>query len=629
MKKVFLLPLIAMFSLAGCGGEAGGQSSVSLSELSKTVEVGQTFDLTATSTDESDITWTVDSNIVTLSAESSKSGAAITVTAARIGETKIIAENAAGKAAECAVTVTDKAVSLTGIVIKSQPTKTIYKIGEQLDLTGLVVEASYSNQTSKTLSADEYTVSGFNSSVANDNLALTVAYQGKTAKFTVKVMADPADLPNVAVLYGIFNGAEADVPNHKGEVVYWYGDGGNISNVSPIENGVRVTFTNAAEPNPSWGWYGCQLFYGLPYVHNGDTINLSLKLKASGNGPITINHEEYNLDAGQVQEIKMEGFKVTGTNESVISLQLGIPSPASCLESGTIDLYDVVVKDLTNSYHLVKFNYEGSTLYEEQVADNQVVFKTPNHPAAPAGKTFVGWVDETGKYLSKKYVITKDTVFTAKYLDDSEIVYHDVVIYDGDSIYASYKVMEGQLFDTTLIKAPFAKKVFHLYDDDAMSHEFDSDNPILNETHLYVTFATTYETTFHKDAGTIDPNSFSNESDGSLHLTGLQPYGNDGVAWWIQINFTLPADGNYHMVSFDYKINLAGGNVQVWNNSTQQTLSSKAMLVKTDYQNTYLTYNAAAGQSVKLSIELGLIRATSTIETIDLLLNNFTLSEVN
>ena len=442
-------------------------------------------------------------------------------------------------------------------------------------------------------------------------------------------MADPADLPNVAVMYGIFNGAEADVPAHKGEIVYWYGDGGNISNVSPIENGVRATFTNVATPSSAWGWYGCQLFYGLPYVHAGDTINLSLKLKASGNGPITINHEEYNLDAGQVQEVKMEGFKVTGTNESVISLQLGIPSPASCLESGTIDVYDVVVKDLTNSYHHVEFKHESSVLFTEEVANNQTVFKIPNHPAAPAGKTFVGWVDESGAYLSKKYTVTKDTVFTAKYLNDSEIVYHDVTVYSSGEVYATFQVMEGQLFDTTLIKAPFAKKVFHIYDNSEMNHEFDSDNPITSATNLYVTFATTYETTFHKDAGTIDPNSFANEEDGALHLTGLQPYGNDGVAWWIQINYTLPADGNYYMVSFDYKINLAGGNVQVWNNSTSQTLSSKAMLVKNDYQNLYLTYNAAAGQSVKLSIELGLIRATSTIETIDLLLNSFTLSAVN
>ena len=81
---------------------------------------------------------------------------------------------------EAAPVVTLESITVSG------PTKTEYEIGDELDLTGLVVTAHYSDGNEKVLSAGDYEVSGFDSSTAGEK-TITVSYQGKTAAFTVNV----------------------------------------------------------------------------------------------------------------------------------------------------------------------------------------------------------------------------------------------------------------------------------------------------------------------------------------------------------------------------------------------------------------------------------------------------------
>ena len=74
---------------------------------------------------------------------------------------------------------------LEKITITSEPTKKEYYVGDSLDLTGLEVTAFYSNSTFKVV--EDYETSGFNSSVANPSVTVTVTYKSKTASFTVSV----------------------------------------------------------------------------------------------------------------------------------------------------------------------------------------------------------------------------------------------------------------------------------------------------------------------------------------------------------------------------------------------------------------------------------------------------------
>ena len=71
----------------------------------------------------------------------------------------------------------------------SGPTKTEYEIGDELDLTGLVVTAHYSDGSYQEVT--DYEVSGFDSAAAGEK-TVTVTYQGETVSFKITVKEDTA-----------------------------------------------------------------------------------------------------------------------------------------------------------------------------------------------------------------------------------------------------------------------------------------------------------------------------------------------------------------------------------------------------------------------------------------------------
>ena len=96
-----------------------------------------------------------------------------------------------GKTAAFKVTVkeTEKPVVTLESITVSGPTKTEYKIGEELDLTGLVVIAHYSDGSYQEVT--DYEVSGFDSAAAGEK-TVTVTYQGETVSFKITVKEDTA-----------------------------------------------------------------------------------------------------------------------------------------------------------------------------------------------------------------------------------------------------------------------------------------------------------------------------------------------------------------------------------------------------------------------------------------------------
>ncbi|MDR0410901.1 MAG: bacterial Ig-like domain-containing protein [Treponema sp.] len=90
---------------------------------------------------------------------------------------------------------------LQSIVVTSLPYKTEYAKGEALDLTGLVVTGTYSDNTTKTETVSVSNVSGYNAYTTGTQ-TLTVTISGKTATFTVSVSESPgpgATLQSIAV----------------------------------------------------------------------------------------------------------------------------------------------------------------------------------------------------------------------------------------------------------------------------------------------------------------------------------------------------------------------------------------------------------------------------------------------
>jgi len=89
----------------------------------------------------------------------------------------------------------EEVVELDRITV-TPPTKVEYVVGESLSSVGMVVKAIFSDGTDKTLTAEDYTVTGFVSTTSGLK-NVTITYQGKTATFGVAVF-DP-DAPEVAL----------------------------------------------------------------------------------------------------------------------------------------------------------------------------------------------------------------------------------------------------------------------------------------------------------------------------------------------------------------------------------------------------------------------------------------------
>lgn len=607
-----------MFGLASCAN--ADQSSVTLSDVAKTVEVGDKFDLTATSADGSDLTWTVDSNIVTLSAETSKSGEAINVTAARVGTAKVVAEAANGKSAECVVTVNEASATVTSIEITTPPTKTKYAVGEELDLTGLVVEAYYSNQTHRTLAANEYTVSGFSSATENKKVVCTVTYEGKTATFNVRV----GDGPNVAVCYGLAEGGETSIANDRGKLYRWSsGDEGSSFSYAAQTGPNEFKFTYVT----GWMWYSVQFFYSLPYMNAGDHYDLSLKLKATVSGKVTVNSQEVDLVANTAKEVKITNGTVAST-QSVIGMQLGANTGGNGtpLPAGTIIISDVVVHDLTNDYNEVSYVYHGDTS-TEYIKTGSTIYRLPPDMPDEGDNIFVGWLDANGSPLTSTTVINEDATFTATFLPESQVTKRDVKIYKGSDVIQTIKVIDGRTLDISKINNPFGYTLAGLYTDSARTVAFNVTTPITANTDLYGKFNVTYSSTWINDAGAgwvLNPDLFSNEADGALHLQGLGVWV-DGLAYYMQVNFALPAgdSGVVYTVEFDYKINLNGGSVQLYD-STQ--VDSSGLTASSNYQHVTLHYTGTRGGNLHIEFDLGAVTASGDITTIDLLINNLSLT---
>lgn len=91
-----------------------------------------------------------------------------------------------GKTANYNISVT--AVEISGIAVTA-PTKTDYKVGESLDLTGGSLVATYNNGKEETLplTAAGVSVTGFNSAAPAQNQEITVSYGGQSSTFNVNI----------------------------------------------------------------------------------------------------------------------------------------------------------------------------------------------------------------------------------------------------------------------------------------------------------------------------------------------------------------------------------------------------------------------------------------------------------
>jgi len=101
---------------------------------------------------------------------------------------------------------------VAAIVVTRWPDKTLYAAGEILDLTGIEVTATYTDDTQGIVTVTNDNISGFNTSIVGEQI-LTVTYSGRTASFPVTIMK--MESFNIT-----FNQVKEQAPVITGPVIY-------------------------------------------------------------------------------------------------------------------------------------------------------------------------------------------------------------------------------------------------------------------------------------------------------------------------------------------------------------------------------------------------------------------------
>ena len=131
----------------------------------------------------------------TVSATSNDTKASVSVTQASVlpgsATVEVTAEDGTTSQTYTVHFTLEAPVTLESIAVTTPPDKTTYYVGEVLDLTGLIVTGTYSNGSTAPLSITVANISGFDSSAAVSGQIVTVTYEGKTATFTVNIVAAP------------------------------------------------------------------------------------------------------------------------------------------------------------------------------------------------------------------------------------------------------------------------------------------------------------------------------------------------------------------------------------------------------------------------------------------------------
>lgn len=132
-------------------------------------------------------------------------------------------------------TITGKQdTDIISIVLSNNPAKSTYFVGETFDPTGARIQVlTHNSDYTHFVDYTELTFSGFDSSVANDAVTVTVSYKGFTTTFNVKVVEMPTDDPVITKVevvdfkstYTLSQWNENGPSTYKAYVVFTYSDG--------------------------------------------------------------------------------------------------------------------------------------------------------------------------------------------------------------------------------------------------------------------------------------------------------------------------------------------------------------------------------------------------------------------
>jgi hypothetical protein len=195
---------------------------------------------------------------------------------------------------------------VTEIEITQQPTMPFYIIGEQLDITGLVVTATYGDGYTETVTVTAANVTGFDSATAGTK-TLTVTYREKTATFTVTVI-ELATGDILVTNTNEWNAAKTTIStggNNQSYTVYVRGSvdvAGSTANTFGSVTGLTVTLKGSGVLYPSSN--GNLLHIGANQTLIIDSVGLTLGGRINNNNSLVYitNNARLELKNGKISD---------------------------------------------------------------------------------------------------------------------------------------------------------------------------------------------------------------------------------------------------------------------------------------------------------------------------------------
>jgi hypothetical protein len=312
------------------------------------------------------------------------------------------------------------------IFVESLPTKIEYKVGETLDVTGLVVKAAISDGTTTILQEGneegKYSISGFSSTTEGLKI-VTISYKDFTAKFTVMVKATSIPISKVD---GIII---AQMPNKTiYELVEEFSSEG-IKVIAIREDG------STSEVNVSsyqiTGFDSTSAGVKLVTI-TYETFTTSLQVTVLPASLTSIKVEELpaKLDYYIGDSLDTTGLVVKAYYSDSSEVILPYGNGETGYEIAEFDNTSVGVKTVTINfrnrsdsfevnvaklYHTVSFNNTGTIRFEQN--EHNKLLTEPTRPRRE-GYHFIGWFIQQDDYMwdFAHDVVTKNMELTAKWV---------------------------------------------------------------------------------------------------------------------------------------------------------------------------------------------------------------------
>ncbi len=335
--------------------------------------------------------------------------------------------------------------AVDSLTVKTQPTKTIYTVGEKLDTTGLVLEASItSDDVTNTfeVSSGYYCTPEVLNTVGTQTI--TANYGGKTTTFTVTVKdGDPGII--------IVNGASKDVTITNNEYTFNYSTSAfnryevtyksdsYVSGVVTFNDGKTEEFFLEPSDNGSFGSYVDRLF-------EGNTYNQIVKIKFT----------TLDKDNGHFELVSLKTVN-NGTPDETISFtnnrtyEMGI----SLKNGGVVsELYDLSNDVVARTYNTT---FNGSSVTQTRV-DTEEMFNSGiyNNEGTYTGtqSNRVNLINtyDAGRYLQQSYYGTGDKPYVESEYNNAEWPYNPVQ--GGNAVKEASKIIDYKITeDYVYIKA--------------------------------------------------------------------------------------------------------------------------------------------------------------------------------